>query len=61
MALKWEKVKLAHPLRKPMKGGSTDFIELTVIEARELPESVKQGEDRSHGPYCTTHKSQECG
>jgi hypothetical protein len=42
MALKWEKVKLPHPLRKPMKGGSKDSIELTVIEASELPESVKE-------------------
>jgi hypothetical protein len=61
MALKWEKVKLAHPLRKPMKGGSTDFIELTVIEARELPESVKQGEDPISWTLLTTHKVRNAG
>ena len=44
MALKWEKVKLCHPSRKPMNGGSTDSIELTVIEACELPESDYSGE-----------------
>jgi len=56
MALKWEKVKLCHPSRKPMKGGNTDFIGLTVIEARELPESVKQGEDPISWTLLTTHK-----
>ena len=56
MSLKWEKVKLGHPSRKPMKGGSTDCIELTVIEASELPESVKQGEDPISWTLLTTHK-----
>jgi len=56
MSLKWEKVKIGHPSKKPMKGGSTAFIEVTVIEARELPESVKHGEDPISWTLLTTHK-----
>jgi hypothetical protein len=46
MTLKWEKVRIMHPVGRPIKDGRPALIEVTVIEARELPESVK----------LTTHK-----
>ena len=55
MSLKWEKVKLGHPTKKPMKNGTPAYIEMTVIEARELAESVKQGEDPVCWILLTTH------
>jgi hypothetical protein len=45
MSLKWEKVKICHPVNKPRKNGSPAFVEMTVIEATELAGSVKEGED----------------
>lgn len=56
MSLKWEKVKIIHPVRRRIKSESPAFIEVTVIEARELPESVKQGEDPISWTLLTTHK-----
>ena len=37
MSLKWEKVKFGHPSKKPMKGGSTAFIEVTVKKPGNFP------------------------
>ena len=56
MSLKWEKVKLGHPSKRPIKDGIPAFIEVTVIEARELPETVKPGEDPISWTLVTTHK-----
>jgi hypothetical protein len=56
MSLKWEKVKLGHPSKRPIKDGIPPFIEVTVIEARELPVSVKPGEDPISWTLVTTHK-----
>ena len=56
MSLKWEKVKISHPSKKTMRGGNRAFIEVTVIEARELPESVKKEEDPISWTLLTTHK-----
>lgn len=56
MSLKWEKVKLGHPSKRPIKDGIPAFIEVTVIEARELSESVKPGEDPISWTLVTTHK-----
>jgi hypothetical protein len=55
MSLKWEKVKLGHPVNKPRKNGSPAFVGMTVIEARELAESVKKGEDPVSWTLLTTH------
>lgn len=55
MSLKWEKVKICHPVNKPRKKGSPAFVEMTVIEARELAESVKEGEDPVCWILLTTH------
>jgi hypothetical protein len=56
MTLKWEKVKLGHPSKRPIKAGIPPFVDVTVIEARELPESVKSGEDPISWTLVTTHK-----
>lgn len=61
MTLKWEKVKLGHPSKKPMKDGSPAFVDVTVIEARELPVSVKPGEDPIAWTLVTTHKVKNAG
>jgi hypothetical protein len=55
MSLKWEKVKIAHPINKSRKNGSPAFVGMTVIEATELPGSVKQGEDPVSWILLTTH------
>ena len=55
MSLKWEKVRLLHPVNKPRKDGIPAFIEMTVIETRELAESVKQGEEPVCWTLLTTH------
>lgn len=55
MSLKWEKVKICHPVNKPRKKESPAFVEMTVIEARELSESVKAGEDPVCWILLTTH------
>lgn len=55
MSLKWEKVKLGHPVTKPVKNGSPAFVEMMVIEATELAESVKEGEDPVSWILLTTH------
>lgn len=56
MSLKWERVKLGHPSKKPIKDGIPPFVDVTVIEARELPVSVKPGEDPISWTLVTTHK-----
>jgi hypothetical protein len=55
MSLKWEKIKICHPVNKPRKNGSPAFVEMTVIEATELAESVKEGEDPISWTLLTTH------
>ena len=55
MSLKWEKVKISHPVNKPRKDGSPAYVELTVIEATEFTESVKEGEDPVSWKLLTTH------
>jgi hypothetical protein len=55
MSLKWDKVKISHPVNKPRKYGNPDFVELTVIEATELAESVKEKEDPVSWILLTTH------
>lgn len=55
MSLKWEKVKIGHPVYKPRKNGNPDFVALTVIEATELAESVKEREDPVSWILLTTH------
>ena len=55
MSLKWEKIKIGHPVNKPRMTGSPNFVALTVIEATELAESVKEGEDPVSWILLTTH------
>jgi hypothetical protein len=55
MSLKWEKIKIGHPVSKPRKNGSPAFVEMVVIEAAELAESVKEGEDPVSWILLTTH------
>jgi len=55
MSLKWEKVKISHPVNKPRKEGSPAYVELTAIEATEFTESVKEGEDPVSWKLLTTH------
>jgi hypothetical protein len=55
MSLKWEKIRIAHPVNKPRKHGYPDFVEMVVIEASELAESVKKGEDPVSWILLTTH------
>ena len=55
MSLKWEKIKICHPVNKPRKNGNPAFVELTVIEATELPGSVNPGEDPVSWTLLTTH------
>ena len=55
MSLKWEKVKIWQPVNKPRKNGCPTFVEMTVIEAKELAESVKEGEDPVSWTLLTTH------
>ena len=55
MSLKWEKIKIGHPVTKPRKKGCPAFIEMMVIEATELVESVKEGEDPVSWILLTTH------
>jgi hypothetical protein len=55
MSLKWEKVKISHPVNKPRKDGSPAYVELTAIAATEFAESVKEGEDPVSWKLLTTH------
>jgi Transposase DDE domain/Transposase DNA-binding len=56
MSLKWEKVKINHPVNKQRKYGNPPFVEMMVIEAKELADSVKEGEDPICWILLTTHK-----
>jgi hypothetical protein len=55
MSLKWEKIKICHPVNKPKKNGYPAFVGVTVIEATELPGSVNPGEDPVSWTLLTTH------
>jgi hypothetical protein len=54
MSLKYEKVKINHPINRP-KGNKPDYVEMWAIEARELPESVPAKEDPVLWRLLTTH------
>jgi hypothetical protein len=55
MSLKYEQVKINHPINKP-RGNKPEFVEMWAIEARELPESVPVGEEPVLWRLLTTHK-----
>lgn len=55
MSLRYEKVKIAHPINR-VKGNKPDYVELWAIEARELPESVPENEDPILWRLLTTHE-----
>ena len=50
-----DRIKIGHPVNKPRKNGSPAFVEMVVIEATELIESVKEGEDPVSWILLTTH------
>jgi len=55
MSLKYERVKINHPINRP-KRNRPDFVEMWAIEARELPESVPEQEDPVLWRLLTTHE-----
>jgi hypothetical protein len=55
MSLKFEKVKICHPINKA-RGKKPEYVELWAIEARELPGSTPQGEDPILWRLLTTHE-----
>lgn len=55
MSLRYEKVKIAHPINRS-KGSYPDYVDLWAIETRELPESVPGKEDPILWRLLTTHE-----
>ncbi len=55
MALRYEKVKISHPVNR-YKGNKSDYVELWAIEASELSESVPEKEDPIIWRLLTTHQ-----
>lgn len=54
MSLKYEKVRISHPVNRYK--GKTDFVEVWAIEARELAESVSKKEEPVLWRLLTTHE-----
>jgi hypothetical protein len=54
MSLRYEKVKIKHPKNRPLEGRPS-YVEMWVIEARELKESVPGKEDPLLWRLLTTH------
>lgn len=55
MEVRYDKVKISKPV-KLKEGDYPDYVELYVIEARELDESVPEGEERVLWRLLTTHE-----